>query len=60
SWEKLAAEKIDRAGGNPDEPYFSPAELMAAHRLVAVATQQAQQRRPAGQSEAAAKNVAAQ
>ena len=27
-----AAEKIDRAGGYPDEPYFAPAELMAAYR----------------------------
>jgi hypothetical protein len=60
SWEKLAAEKIDHAGGNPDEPYFSPAELMAAHRLVAIANQESLRRRPAGQSEAAAKNVAAQ
>jgi hypothetical protein len=34
SWQKLAAEKIDRAGGYPDEAYFAPAELMAAHRVV--------------------------
>lgn len=60
SWEKLAAEKIDHAGGNPDEPYFSPTELMAAHRLVAVATQESLRRRPVGRSEAAAKNVSAQ
>lgn len=43
SWERLAAEKIDHAGGVPDEPYFSPAELMAAQRVVAIATQQAGQ-----------------
>jgi len=36
SWEQLAAEKIDHAGGVPDEPYFSPAELMAAQRAVAL------------------------
>jgi hypothetical protein len=34
SWQQLAAEKIDRAGGYPDEPYFAPAELMAAFRVV--------------------------
>ncbi len=34
SWQKLAAEKIDRAGGYPDEAYFAPAELMAADRVV--------------------------
>jgi len=38
TWEKLAAEKIDHAGGVPDEPYFSPAELVAAHRVVEIAT----------------------
>lgn len=40
SWQKLAAEKIDRAGGYPDEPYFMPAELMAAYRVVEVAAKQ--------------------
>lgn len=34
SWERLAAERIDRIG-RPDEPYFQPAELHAAHGLVA-------------------------
>ena len=34
SWSQLASEKIDRAGGYPDERYFSPAELMAAYRVV--------------------------
>ena len=56
TWEKLAAEKIDHAGGIPDEPYFSQAELVAAHRVVAVATEQAQRRQPAGPSEATTKN----
>ena len=60
TWEKLAAEKIDHAGGIPDEPYFSQAELVAAHRVVAVATEQAQRRQPTGQSEATAKNSLAQ
>lgn len=50
SWEKLAAEKIDHAGGVPDEPYFSPAELLAAHRLVAIATQEADRAGAAGTS----------
>jgi len=48
TWERLAAEKIDHPGGYPDEPYFSEAELLAAHRVVAVATQQARRRQPAG------------
>jgi hypothetical protein len=60
SWEKLAAEKIDHAGGTPDEPYFSQAELVAAHRVVAVATERAQRRQAAGPSEATAKNSLAQ
>jgi hypothetical protein len=47
SWEKLAAEKIDHAGGTPDEPYFTPAELIAAHRVVEVATTEARRRQPA-------------
>jgi len=50
TWEKLAAEKIDHAGGIPDEPYFSQAELLAAHRVVAVATEEARRRQPAGSS----------
>jgi hypothetical protein len=40
-WERLAAEQIDRAGGFPDEPFFSPAELMAAHRVVSMTAKQA-------------------
>jgi hypothetical protein len=57
SWEKLAAEKIDHAGGTPDEPYFSQAELIAAHRVVAVATEESLRRQHTGQSEASAKNT---
>ena len=37
TWEQLAAEKIDHAGGVPDEPFFAAAELLAAQRVVAVA-----------------------
>ena len=60
TWEKLAAEKIDHAGGIPDEPYFSQAELVMAYRLVAVATEEARRRQPSDQSEASAKNSLAQ
>lgn len=54
SWERLAAEKIDHAGGVPDEPYFTQAELLAAHRAVAIATRQAADRQPAAASSASA------
>jgi hypothetical protein len=47
SWEALAAEAIDHAGGDPDEAYFTPDELMAAHRVVELATQQAALRKTA-------------
>jgi hypothetical protein len=60
TWEKLATEKIDHAGGIPDEQYFSQAELVMAYRLVAVATDEARRRQPSGQSEASAKNSLAQ
>lgn len=40
SWEQLAAKKIDRLG-RPDEPYFSEAELLMAHRAVAIVTERA-------------------
>jgi hypothetical protein len=53
SWEKLAAEKIDHAGGVPDEPYFTPAELLAAHQVVAVATQQVDRGAAVGSSSSA-------
>ena len=38
-WERLAAEMIDHAGGDPDEPFFSGAELAAAQGLVTAADQ---------------------
>ncbi len=38
TWEQLAAEVITQAGGDPDIPFFSPAELVAAQRVVAIAT----------------------
>ena len=34
TWEQLAAEAISMAGGDPDVPFFTPAELAAARRLV--------------------------
>ena len=54
SWEKLAAEKIDHAGGVPDEPAFTPAELLAAHRFVEAVTRKAAARQPAEASLSAA------
>ena len=57
SWERLAAEKIDHAGGVPDEPYFTAAELLAAQRVVAIATQQAAARQPASEGSSAAINT---
>lgn len=56
SWERLAAEKIDHAGGVPDEAYFTTAELMAAQRVVAIATQQAAARQPATEDSSASIN----
>lgn len=38
TWEQLAAEVIDRAGGDPDLSVFSAAELAAARQAVDVAT----------------------
>jgi hypothetical protein len=38
TWEQLASEVITMAGGDPDVPMFTPAELAAAHRLVDEAT----------------------
>lgn len=43
SWEQLAAEVIDRAGGDPDIPVFAPAELAAARRAVETASRLAPQ-----------------
>lgn len=53
TWEQLAAEVIDRAGGDPDLPVFSAAELAAARQAVDVATRlaaAAEARRPAADS----------
>jgi len=36
SWQKLAAEVIDRPGGVPDQRYFTQAELVAARQVVGV------------------------
>jgi hypothetical protein len=47
TWERLAAETIDHAGGVPDEPFFAGAELEAARQLVQVAEKTA---RSAGNS----------
>jgi hypothetical protein len=44
SWQRLSAEMIDHAGGVPDEPFFAPAELLAAHRVVAMAGEIASRR----------------
>jgi len=41
SWQRLAAEMIDHAGGDPDEPFFTAADLVAARTLVAAAERQA-------------------
>jgi hypothetical protein len=38
TWEQLAAEVIDRAGGDPDLPVFSAAELATARQAVDVVT----------------------
>jgi len=56
TWEQLAAEVIDRAGGDPDLPVFSAAELAAARQAVDVATRLAAERPAAGsESESAAR-----
>jgi hypothetical protein len=41
TWERLAAEMIDHAGGDPDEPFFAAADLAVARQLVEVATRSA-------------------
>jgi hypothetical protein len=45
TWEQLAAEVIDMAGGVPDVPSFAPAELVAARRFV---EESAKRSRPTG------------
>jgi hypothetical protein len=42
TWQQLAAEKIDHAGGDPDEPFFTPAELQAACKVVEIVTKRAE------------------
>ena len=54
TWEQLAAEVIDRAGGDPDLPVFSAAELAAARQAVDVATRLAAVSQEAGGSSATA------
>jgi hypothetical protein len=54
TWEQLAAEVIDRAGGDPDLPVFSPAELAAAKRAVDIATRLATEPPPAVTAETSA------
>ena len=38
TWQQLSAEMIVMAGGTPDVPFFTPAELAAARRLVEEST----------------------
>ena len=45
TWEELSAKKIDRLG-RPDDAWFTPTELMAAHRSVAVASERAAVMKP--------------
>jgi hypothetical protein len=45
TWERLAAEMIDHAGGDPDEPFFAAADLAVARQLVELATRSAAQPR---------------
>jgi hypothetical protein len=52
TWQQLAAENIDRAGGDPDEPFFTPFELEAAFRVVEIVTQRAAAARPSSVSSA--------
>jgi hypothetical protein len=50
TWQQLAAEKIDHAGGDPDEPFFTPAELRAAFKVVEIVTQRAEKAATTGSS----------
>jgi hypothetical protein len=50
TWEQLAAEVIKQAGGDPDVPFFSAAELAAAQRVVAIATEIVGEKPAAGSS----------
>ena len=59
SWQQLAAKMIDHAGGDPDEAYFTPEQLLVAHRVVASATQAALQRKAGSQQPPATVNESA-
>ena len=59
SWQQLAAKMIDHAGGDPDEAYFTPEQLLVAHRVVASATQAALQRKAGSQQPPATANESA-
>ena len=59
SWQQLAAKMIDHAGGDPDEAYFTPEQLLVAHRVVASATQAALQRKVGSQQPPATANESA-
>ena len=59
SWQQLAAKMIDHAGGDPDEAYFTPEQLLVAHRVVASATQAALQRKAGSQQPPAIANESA-
>ncbi len=56
SWEQLAAEVIKRAGGDPDVPFFSAADLAAAQRAVAIATKIVGDQPPASPESGSASN----
>ena len=48
TWQALAAKKIDRPGGVPDVPYFSPNELYAARQVVMTILSRPENRRTSG------------
>ena len=50
TWEQLTAEVIDRAGGDPDVPVFSAAELVAAKRVVEIAARLSAAARPTAET----------
>ncbi len=56
SWEELAAKSIRRLNG-AQYPYFHPQEVMAAMKVIHVATQRANQQPPATESESLSDKV---
>jgi hypothetical protein len=56
SWEKLAAKQIERVGGQPDDPYFTSAELSEAQQILAQAQGKARKREKANGEASAPKN----